>query len=110
MIKVIAYNPKEQIFRFETINKGIEGYYALLECQTFDVINLDEHISLYVDDEGLFVSNSPISNIEYKNYKNKIAGNIVITGGVDEEGNTKSCEISISEAKNIIKLSNYVTK
>lgn len=108
-INVIVYNAKMQLFTKEEITK-LDDYYKFLECDMFAVVMPSENISLYVDDEGLLQSGNLISQIKYKNFETKLAGNIIITGGVDDEGETLSCELSLIEVSNMISLTEYVVK
>lgn len=85
-----------EINDIEIIN--YKDYYKYLECDLFDVVmtnyeNTD--ISIFVDDEGLFKENI-IYRIIIGNNVFKLAGNMVFTGGVDEEGETLSLPEHIS--------------
>ncbi len=66
-------------------------YYKLGEFSCFDVVRVDWNgmdISLFVDDEGMMKSGNFGRMVE--GYPQPLFGNIIITGGTDEEGNTLS--------------------
>lgn len=66
-----------------------KDYYKLIGCRTFDVVMVEymgHRLSVFVDDEGLFQSGN--LGREISGYPQPIFGNIVITGDVDEMGET----------------------
>jgi hypothetical protein len=73
--------------------------YKLLEVDLIDVVEY-EGISIYVDDEGLLKSDPKLTMI-IRNRNQKLYGNLLILGGVNDEGKT----MGISEA-NATALSN----
>lgn len=101
MIKVIAYNANTAEFKEEEVGT-IEDYYRLLDCHTFDIVQLDNNVDIYIDDEGLYVANQIITPVVSFRGAIPIAGNIVITGGADREGDTLPVSITMEQAKNII--------
>ena len=67
-------------------------YYPLLDCTTFTVVNtiwVDDNISIFCNDEGLYVS--PLVLRSITGYPEPLAGNLVIAGGVDSIGRTLPC-------------------
>jgi len=74
-------------------------YSKLLDCDLFDVVRVEwggKDISLYVDDEGMLKENY---GRRVEGYPEPLFGNIIVTGGVDSEGNTLSIpdDIIVSE-------------
>jgi len=69
--------------------KNYKDYYKYLECDTFDAVsNAVGDLSAFVDDDGLIKSGNPVVDISKFAFPQPYAGNIVLTGGVDVEGNT----------------------
>lgn len=69
--------------------KNYKDYYKYLECDTFDAVtNAVGDISAFVDDNGMLNSGNPIVDISRFAFPQPYAGNIVLTGGVDDEGET----------------------
>lgn len=89
---------------YRAIVKGWAEYYDHLECGCFDVVMIKykEHtLSVYCDDEGMM---KPNFGRIIGNYPQPIFGNVVITGGVDDEGETLSVpeELSMLDMYEII--------
>ena len=63
---------------------NLDFYYNHLNCHTIDVVYTDEG-DFFVDDNGLLTSDNPV--FDYGNGV-VIAGNILVTKGVDSEGRT----------------------
>lgn len=91
---------------YQEVNiKSYKDYYSLIDCSCFDVVRIEHQgheLSVYCDDEGMLKSGNFGRIIG--NYPNPIFGNIVITGGVDEEGETLSVpdELTILDIHKII--------
>jgi len=102
----LVSNTKEKITNYK-------DYYKFLECDIFDVVTIDwkgYQLSLFVDDEGLLKSGNCGREIE--GTCQPLFGNIVVCGGVDEEGNTMSVPIKmqILDLMDIIGDIKYVVK
>jgi len=75
-----------------------KDYYKLIgnDCTSFDVVRVTwkgHNLSLFVDDEGLLKSGNLGRDVIYddtlpEEYVTRLFGTIVITGDVDEEGET----------------------
>lgn len=81
-----------------------KDYRKFLNCELFTVVSIDykgEVLSLFVDDEGLL---KPNFGRNIANYPEPLFGNIVICGGVDDEGNTLEVPetITLEEVNNIV--------
>ncbi len=63
----------------------LEFCYKEIECQTVEVVEVFKGVDFWVDEEGLMWSGNPI--VSYRFFRT-LAGNIVITKGIDQEGNT----------------------
>ena len=89
MIKVIKSVPFGATTP-EEVNEYTD-YYKLLECTMFDVVYIDYKgtpLSLFIDDEGMMKANNLGRLVE--GYPQPLFGTIVITGSVDDEGETLS--------------------
>lgn len=98
------------IKNYETNIKSYKDYYKHLKCDVFDVVRVmwgKHDISIYVDDEGLLKSG--VYGRKVKGYSQPLFGNFVITGGVDEEGNTLPIPDEIN-LEHYIGDINYITK
>ena len=91
-------------------------YYEHLKCEMFDVVsisvidkNMVKHdLSIFVDDEGLFKPNNVGRLVG--NYPQPLFGNLVIMGGVDEEGETLDCTLDLIDVVNMVSEPLYTTK
>ena len=82
-----------------------KDYYKHLECGTFDVVRViwaGQEISLFVDDEGMLKSGNFGRRVE--GYPEPLFGTIVVTGGVDEEGET----LGVPDEINIMDIGKYI--
>jgi hypothetical protein len=85
---------------------GLEDYYNFLECRTFDIQTahiLGYNISMYIDDEALFVKNNIVYNAGF--FRSPLAGNILFLGGIDKKGNTLELQKEITTDL----LNNFIT-
>lgn len=93
----------EQVYQTEI--KSYKDYYEHLECELFDVVMVKwngEDISIFVDDEGLFKPENYGRVVE--GYPQPLFGNLVITGGVDAEGDT----LPLPDKFNVINILKYI--
>ena len=74
-------------------------YYKLIGCSTFDVVRLDG-ADIFLDDEGLLVSGNYGRMVE--GYPEQLFGNLVFTGGADDEGETLPCTLSIEDVEKMV--------
>ncbi len=63
---------------------NLKFLYENIECSTIDAVRMKDW-DMWVDDEGLFVSGSVIHDF---GEDVKIAGNVVLSKGIDDEGET----------------------
>ena len=91
------------IVEIDTDN-GIQDYYRLLECTSFDIVNFGDGITVYVDDEGLMKTGNPVSDIKCNVTGDRLtlAGRILFLGSTDDEGETLSLS---SEQKDYLETS-----
>ncbi len=65
-------------------NEFLEFAYKEIECKLVECVYFDNY-DIWVNEEGLFKTGNPVYN--YGNFT-QLAGNLVITKGVDSKGNT----------------------
>ena len=93
-MRAIASNMVEENGGVTVYNTVVEidsykDYYMYGKYEIFDVVMVDWNghiISVYVDDEGMLKEGNFGRLVE--GYPQPLFGDFVITGGVDEEGNT----------------------
>ncbi|NKS56268.1 DUF3846 domain-containing protein [Rhodococcus hoagii] len=70
----------------------LQALYREIECQGVDVVRLADNIDMWLDDEGLYTADvNPIATAIAKAHGfvwQKYVGNVVFTGGADDEGDT----------------------
>ena len=80
-------------------NGNLASYYEALsypghKVDTFDVVRCDG-FDIFVDDEGLLKDSNEFFSVD--GYPQPLAGRGLVTGGVDREGETLACTMSIEE-------------
>ena len=91
---------------YEADIDNYKDYYKHLECNCFDVVMVkwQEHdISIFVDDEGMLKKGN-LGRI-VKGYNIPLFGNMVICGGVDEEGET----LPLPEDFNLLNINAFIS-
>ena len=77
---------------------NIKNLYKFVDCQLFDIVNIDDSNHIFVDDEGLFVANQL-----YFSYNDKaLAGNGLILG-YNRAGETTGTTLDIKDVTANIK-------
>jgi hypothetical protein len=76
----------------------------LLDCNLFDVVNIDDKHSFYVDDEGLLVDNNEDGyfQITMENPPRVYAGKALFMD-YDREGETQPCSLSVEEVRAMVR-------
>lgn len=85
--------------------KVYTDYYGLIGADLFDVVRVEWHghdISIYLDDEGLL---KPNHGRLVQGYHEPLFGNLVITGGVNAEGDT----LPLPDMFTVETIQNYMT-
>lgn len=87
----------EKIEGFDS-SEELQSIYKLLDVRMIDVVDKGDY-SIYLDDEGLLKDDTRLTLvIPERNVQ--LFGNVLILGGVDEEGNTKG--LCIDEVNEIL--------
>ena len=76
--------------------KSWRSYSELLKCDIFTVVSVDYNgqiLSVFVDDEGLL---KPNFGRMVGTYPEPLFGNIIVAGGVDDEGDTMDLPESVT--------------
>lgn len=94
--EVIVNDDKRTVTNSEVIINDYTDYYEYGEFNLFDVVRVswkDLEVNIYLDDEGMMKSGNLGRKVE--GYPQPLFGNFIITGGVDDEGNTLPCPDAI---------------
>tara|TARA_R110000803_G_scaffold139545_2_gene206185 strand:- start:976 stop:1338 length:363 start_codon:yes stop_codon:yes gene_type:complete len=94
LIDVIKQEIKEVIH-----DDTLESIYKFVDCRAFDVVNIDQENTLYVDDEGLFVEDQLF--FEYSGdtgNKVQLAGNSLLLG-YNRNGETIEPSLTLEHVK-----------
>ena len=96
LIDVIKQEIKEVIH-----DDTLESIYKFVDCRAFDVVNIDQENTLYVDDEGLFVEDQLYFKYTGTTDSVSLAGNGLVLG-VDEEGETTPPSLTLKEVQKAV--------
>ncbi len=106
-MKAILIDTKNKEIKEVEHDDTLKNIYKLVDCATFDVVNIDNTNGIYVDDEGLFVE-EPLFFIyhgtNHDGFHGRIqplAGNGLILG-VDSEGNSIAPTVTLKEVKEAV--------
>lgn len=95
LIDVAALTVKEVEF------SGLQDMYRLIGCDMVECVGVDRKTDLWVDEEGL-LKNDGKGFFLFKGAHQPLKGNGLITGGVDEDGNTLGSTMSVEEACHLV--------
>ena len=106
-MKAILIDTKNEEVREVDHDDTLKNIYELVDCATFDVVNIDNTNGIYVDDEGLFVE-EPLFFVYHGTHHDgfhgriqTLAGNGLILG-VDSEGNSISPTLTVEEVREAV--------
>lgn len=106
--EVLVFNPEQNKFTRAQVDVYTD-YYKLLstektEVRNFDIVQLTNEIDIYIDDEGLLQNEFYVTVLEDDEENQfQLAGNLVFTGGPDNDGNTTSISKTEDEIRKFIK-------
>lgn len=79
---------------------GLDTMYKLIDCDMVECVSISRNEDLWLDEEGL-MKNDGKGHFYYKGHLSQaFKGNGLVTGGVDANGNTKACKLSVEEIRN----------
>ena len=87
LIKFNGKNITTEIVTFSK-EKKLEEFYDLLNCRTIDIVTDNKGNDIVVDDEGMLKSGNHVFQLNI--LEQPIAGNMLLFGKVDAEGNLTS--------------------
>ena len=79
-MKAILIDVKNQVVKEVEHDDTLKNIYELVDCRTFDVVNIDGVNTIYVDDEGLYKENQLYFEYFATETSAKLAGNGLILG------------------------------
>jgi len=97
-MKTILINPFNQTITEVEYSGNFKEIYKLIDCSTFDCINIDDDNTLFVDDEGLLQENR---YFHWKDYTN-LAGKALIIGVDYQTGEDCDTSWSLQEVENMV--------
>ena len=97
-MKAILINPFNQTITEVEYSGNFKEIYKLIDCSTFDCINIDNDNTLFVDDEGLLQENR---YFHWKDYTN-LAGKALIIGVDYQTGEDCDTSWSLQEVENMV--------
>ena len=97
-MKAILINPFNQTITEVEYSGNFKEIYKLIDCSTFDCINIDDDNTLFVDDEGLLQQNR---YFYWKDYTN-LAGKALIIGVDYQTGEDCETSWSLQQTENMV--------
>lgn len=80
---------------------GLKDMYKLIDCDMVECVPYGRNLDVWVDEEGL-LKNDGKGYFMLPSYPQPLKGNGLLTGGVDEDGETKPCTLTLKEAAEMI--------
>lgn len=116
MTKAILLDSMNKEISKVELEEGIENIYKFLgeNVRCFDVVRLDEGVTMFVDDEALLKeayiddegTKHNMTGIKIRNFPQVIIGNGLIVGD-NKEGETVDCPVSKAQVETIISFVEY---
>jgi len=103
MKKGILIDVKNETIEFVLIEKGIQPIYEVVECDTFEVVNINDSNDIYVDEEGLLNLTNESKFFQFGEGRQPIAGNGLILGYNQINGDSIDTNLTIEEVKDKVK-------
>ena len=96
-MKGILINPFDETIKEVIYTGDFREIYDLVDCSTFDVVNIYKYQDMYVDDEGLLKNNQRYFTINDRNY----AGKALLLSHNDE-GETESTNLDLQMVNSMV--------
>lgn len=103
MKKGILIDVKNETIEFVLLEKGIQPIYDVVECGTFEVVNINDTNDIYVDEEGLLGLTDESKFFQFGEGRQPIAGNGLILGFDQNTGDSVDTNLTIEEVKDKVK-------
>lgn len=98
-MKAILIDPVAQTVT-ETNVKDWKDISPALNCRVFDIVQVAPNVSIYVDDEGLFVQGQQF--FLHRAYPQPLAGHGLVLGFDDQTGDSTDCPITVDQVRSQI--------
>jgi hypothetical protein len=86
---------------------GLKDMYRLIDCDLVECVSYGRDLDIWVDEEGLLKDNDK-GFFMVPSYPQPLKGNGLLTGGVDAEGKTLPCKLSLDDAEKMVKFLDLV--
>lgn len=99
MMQAILIDPYTETIEEVEYSGDYKDISALLGCDLFTCVYIDNYDTLYVDDEGLYVDDQKY--FKMKGYDQPLAGRGLILGSSDD-GNTTDCVADVKHIQDMV--------
>lgn len=96
-MRAILIDAVEHSVREVEYDGQLESAYAMLRCDTIDIVRVGGGAAMIVDDEGLLTSDGDDSPFIVFSGGPIIAGSALLVGDADSEGNTTACPLALAD-------------
>lgn len=97
-MKAILIDVHKQEIKEVDFDGNHKSIYSLIDCNTFDVVGIDNKNTLFIDDEGLLKDDQLY--FEYAGDENSVRlGGSALILGYDEEGNSVATTLDVETVK-----------
>lgn len=94
-------DPTDQTIETIHYDGDWKSIYYFIGCDTFDVVQTSDGLSVYIDDEGMMKAEQSFFTIS--GFPLPLAGRALVLGKPDEDGETTPCELNPSQIKARVK-------
>ena len=96
-MKGILINPFDETIKEVVYTGDYREIYDLVECRTFDVVNIYDTQDMYIDDEGLLINNQRYFSINDRTFAGK---GLLLSH--NDEGETTGTNLDLQMVKDMI--------
>jgi hypothetical protein len=100
-MKAYLINPFEKSITEVEHNGDYKQIYTFIDCDTFDVVRMDDGDGIYVDDEGLLKSGQQFFALPSLRPDAAFAGKGLVLG-CDDQGDSTSPKITLDELAKLV--------
>ena len=98
-MKAILIDPTNKTIAEVEFDGDFEQIYQLMDCQTFECIEIDRSNTLYIDEEGRFKDNRKL--FTYAPYRRPLIGKALILGH-NSEGESTAATVKLQDVINVV--------